>query len=73
MARHNAGRLVNREETQRHISNIARKRSAVNQAEDALYRAVEDAREAGMSWQAIGDVLGVSRQAAQQRFGAWVD
>lgn len=27
------------------------------------------AREAGASWTQIGDALGVSRQAAQQRFG----
>lgn len=39
-------------------------------AERALVARVVDAREAGHSWAEIGRVLGVSRQAAQQRFGA---
>lgn len=39
-------------------------------ADRSLHRLVRDARDAGMSWSRIGDVLGVSRQAAQQRFAA---
>lgn len=39
---------------------------AADQARRAI---VADARAAGESWQAIGDVLGVTRQAAQARFG----
>jgi hypothetical protein len=35
-----------------------------------LREAVTSARSAGHSWEAIGGVLGISRQAAQQRFGA---
>ena len=35
-----------------------------------LQQAVHSARAAGHSWTAIGHVLGMSRQAAQQRFGA---
>ena len=35
--------------------------------------AVERARDAGRTWQDIGDVLGVSRQAAFQRFGTPID
>lgn len=35
--------------------------------------AVERARADGVSWQAIGDVLGVTRQAAFQRFGKPID
>lgn len=35
--------------------------------------AVAGARHAGHSWAAVGSVLGVSRQAAQQRFGATID
>lgn len=35
--------------------------------------AVEQARAAGRTWQDIGDVLGVSRQAAFQRYGKVID
>lgn len=34
-----------------------------------LQSAVDSARRAGHSWEAIGRILGVSKQAAQQRFG----
>ena len=34
-----------------------------------LREAVTSARNAGHSWEAVGGVLGISRQAAQQRFG----
>jgi hypothetical protein len=39
----------------------------------ALRLSVERAREAGRTWQELGDILGVSRQAAFQRFGHPVD
>jgi hypothetical protein len=42
-------------------------------AASALRLAVEEARAAGRTWQEIGDVLGVTRQAAFQRFGHPVD
>jgi Protein of unknown function (DUF3887) len=42
-------------------------------AGSALRLSVERAREAGRTWQELGDVLGVSRQAAFQRFGHPVD
>jgi len=38
-------------------------------ADAQLHRAVRAARAANYSWAAIGAVLGVSKQAAQQRFG----
>jgi len=38
-------------------------------AEVMLRRQVDVARRAGHSWAAIGLALGVTRQAAQQRFG----
>lgn len=36
----------------------------------ALHAVVQDAREAGFSWQQVGDITGTSRQGAAQRFGA---
>ena len=38
--------------------------------ERALDKAVMAARDAGLSWQAIGDVLGMTRQGANKRFHA---
>jgi hypothetical protein len=38
-------------------------------AEIDLHVAVAEARRAGVAWSSIGDRLGVSKQAAQQRFG----
>lgn len=42
-------------------------------AEDVVRVVVLEARQAGATWQAIGDVLGVSRQAAFQRYGKPLD
>jgi hypothetical protein len=42
---------------------------AVADAEQELRTAVDAARSAGYSWVMVGASLGVSRQAAQQRFG----
>lgn len=39
----------------------------------ALAAAVDDARAGGVTWQAIGEVLEISRQAAFQRFGKPID
>src|SRR4051812_41400374 len=38
----------------------------------ALLSLVGEARARGVSWQAIGTALGVSKQAAQQRFSPYV-
>ena len=42
-------------------------------AEINLRRQVNNARSSGHSWTSIGLALGVSRQAAQQRFGRPTD
>lgn len=44
-----------------------------DRAEALLAAAVQQAREAGRTWQEIGEVLGVSRQAVFQRYGKPVD
>jgi hypothetical protein len=41
---------------------------AAREADRVLHESVTGARHAGHSWDAVGRVLGVSRQAAQQRF-----
>ncbi|MEO7071240.1 MAG: hypothetical protein ABI131_12200 [Nostocoides sp.] len=45
-------------------------RANLTAAEEELRAAVRSAREAGDSWTVIGAALDISRQAAQQRFGA---
>ena len=44
---------------------LARARS-----ERQIAEAIDAARHAGMSWKRIGDELGISAQAAQQRYGS---
>lgn len=45
---------------------------AAVQSERALVLAVRKARAEGVTWQAIGDLLGVTRSAAHQRFSKLV-
>ncbi len=52
-----------------HLRRIIRARDGVAAAEHELREAVRDAREAGDSWAIIAAGLGVSRQAAWERFG----
>jgi hypothetical protein len=42
-------------------------------AQQVLERCVQRSRDAGHTWQEIGDLLGVTRQAAFQRFGKPID
>jgi len=42
-------------------------------ADQSLRLSVDAARESGRTWQEIGDLLGVTRQAAFQRFGHPID
>lgn len=50
-------------------------RAAVARArgERQVVEAVAAARSRGISWQRIGEILGTSPQAAQQRYGALVE
>lgn len=53
---------------------LVRRAGAAEQASQALqHRAVAAARSAGISWAALGRELGMTRQAAQQRFGVRPD
>lgn len=49
---------------------VAASRVAAEEASALLRRSIDGARASGHSWDAVGQVLGVSRQAAQQRFGS---
>ncbi len=40
-----------------------------NEVDDGLVAAVRAARDAGRSWSEIAAMLGVSKQAAQQKYG----
>ncbi|AHH96807.1 hypothetical protein GCM10010174_41580 [Kutzneria viridogrisea] len=55
------------------LSAIAEAQQRARVAEEAVREAVDRAREAGHTWQEIGELLGTSRQAAFQRFGRPVD
>lgn len=52
-----------------HIRRVIAASEAVEVAQGELVAAVAAARAAGDTWDAIGVALGVSRQAAFQRFG----
>ena len=52
-----------------HIRRIIEANAALGAAQDELNAAVLAARGAGDTWDAIGVALGITRQAAYQRFG----
>jgi hypothetical protein len=52
---------------------VRRAQSADDLAEQVLKLCVQQCRDAGHTWQEIGDLLGVTRQAAFQRFGKPID
>lgn len=52
-----------------HLLMIAASRVAAEEANRLLRLSIIGARGAEHSWEAVGRVLGISRQAAQQRFG----
>ena len=52
---------------------VRRARDVDALAEQVLRLSVQQGRDAGHTWQEIGDLLGVTRQAAFQRFGKPID
>ena len=56
-------------EPEAHLDLVLLTRRAHDETGQLLRAAVSSARAAGWSWEAIGSALGMSRQAAQQRFG----
>ena len=52
-----------------HLALVSASAEAASETERILQRSIASARAAGASWARIGDELGMSRQAAQQRFG----
>lgn len=50
------------------MSNLQSIRVDLDRLEDELRATVAEAREAGETWQAIGDALGITRQAACKRW-----
>jgi hypothetical protein len=59
-----------RAEVLRSLVAVASLGALAEEAEHALEKRVADARRAGAAWSALGDALGITKQAAQQRFGA---
>lgn len=49
---------------------IAAAHIVADEARLGLHRWIDAARRTGMSWTEVGHTLGISKQAAQQRFGA---
>ena len=55
------------------LTDIYNSRLAIEQEEIAIELNVEVARSRGATWQELGEVLGISRSAAQKRFGSYLD
>ncbi len=53
-----------------HLVMVAASRVAAEETSRLLRQSINGARAAGHSWEVVGRLLGISRQAAQQRFGA---
>src|ERR1700726_5022899 len=51
------------------MSALLAARTIAEASDDATRTFVEQARDRGHTWQEIGDLLTITRQAAQQRFG----
>ena len=53
-----------------HLAHLERTAMTARHADSALTAAAVEARQAGASWAQIGQAVGITRQAAQQRWGA---
>jgi DNA-directed RNA polymerase specialized sigma24 family protein len=62
-------------EDERNVEEYLLERAALARArsEQKVVEAVVAARAKGLSWQRIGQILGTSAQAAQQRYGSVVE
>lgn len=60
--------LFTRSHVDERLDDVATVQWYLIDVESALRSAVQRAREAGVSWELIGDQFGVSRQAAWERF-----
>ncbi|MEU1274323.1 DUF3887 domain-containing protein [Streptomyces sp. NPDC005799] len=56
-----------------YLEMVRRSQGVDELAQQVLQLCVRQARDAGHTWQEIGDLLGVTRQAAFQRFGKPID
>jgi hypothetical protein len=66
--------ILHREDSQENALHLVSGAAAVKAGADRLLAAsVDDARRAGATWQAVGSALGITRQAAYQRFGQATD
>ena len=55
------------------LEQVSRAAALIKEAHEQLYEAVAAARRAGYSYASIGAVLGVTRQAAGERFSRQLD
>jgi predicted transcriptional regulator len=55
------------------LTDIYNSRLVIEQEEIAIELNVEVARSRGATWQELGEVLGITRSAAQKRFGSYLD
>lgn len=60
---------------ERHVAEYLLQRAALARArsERQILDAVASARAAGISWSKIGELIGTSAQAAQQRYGVVIE
>ena len=55
------------------LTDIYNSRLTIEQEQISIELNVEVARSRGATWQELGEVLGISRSAAQKRFGSYLD